>query len=1394
MKKLSTTLISLLALICANPAIADTTADVAAGATSDDSVVEGAAGDYSIQNVYGTTNNAVVNSYGQQIVRGGGVANASAVAGTQSVQAVLLGGAANNTQILADGTQQVFGTLGGNTTIGTGGLQILGNGFSFADTSSKITIDGGIQYIGYLNSGGGWNETQNLTAAQASQFDFKSGTQRIQNNSTIGGDATNHLTIGDGTGIAKQYIIESSAVTNAVVKNNSLQYVDNGTATGTVVEAGGMQNVSTNGTGTDTMVGGTQLVYGTAAGTTVKTGGSQVVQASGTASGTIIAGGEQDVWGVLAGSTILNSGRQFLLSNAELDSGATIVINGGRQVLGSVNDDNIIEYSHDLTAANSAKITMNGGEQFINKGSSAAGMTIKGTDTNNKGTQTVNGSAANTTVDAWGIQNVNSFSSATESTVKTNGVQNVYANSIVTNTTIDGGTQNVYVGATAAGTTVNSGGEQILRSNAAASGTIVNSGGLATVNRGGTISGATVNAGGTMTLSGSLLFSGSLGNLVLANTTASNTALAGGTMDMSGSSYIYNGTAYGSVANDTVITNGGVMNVGASGSRNATANDTTITDGRQNVYGTLGGLARIGANGVQNLYGASIASGANIIIDGGVQNLESGAYSGGRISFVSGTQNVKSGASVSNMDVSSATSAAQNVYGSASGSTIGLHGTQTVHIGGTASLTKVNNGGTMNVSGTAANTAVNNGGVMNLKSGSSISGVNNAVNNGGISNIESGANIGSSSAYFAVNSGGVMNVNAGAVANFMKITGGTQNVAGSASNTTINGGIQKVAVGGLVKGATTVNSGGVQEILDGAGIGTDTGDLITISGGTQRIGASGTAATVTAAGAAKIKMSYGSQVVENGAVEGMAIAGLSASQTGVQTVSASGSASSTSVGAFGVQNVWGSVSNTVVGAGGVLRFMSATAVFGGANNRIDSGGAVLFDAASISGSGATLTLGGGRMALNGVSAFDANFAVRGNGIIDLTLRSGNNGADSDLYEFGDIDGTFSINLLYSIWDAAALNSLDSIDIVRNNSADKTAATFSALNNGIDVGLYNWDVVTDGMTGITTAVKTERASTLLSNTLNHAHSIKSVVEKLSNSMHKRVGELQWLDGSMTASSGGASKSGIWARGIFKSSAMEAGGKADMNLRGAEFGYDFKAKNSGFNKIFIGFMGYAASGSAEFKTANPDSDTSDIGAFGAGLYGIWLGAGGWFADAALRAHFISQDVTAYAAGSPVAIKFDSSHTAASVNLDFGREFVFGAAHRLAWFLTPHMQFNGAYISGADFEVSAGQAGKIDASFNMQASLGAITGPRWTLGGGGKLQLYAKAGYVADLSDDTAVNFSGLNVSDKFRVGGIEFGGGLNYRAAGKRLSAYLDAMSRIGDDYDEFGGIVGMRYEF
>lgn len=705
------------------------------------------------------------------------------------------------------------------------------------------------------------------------------------------------------------------------------------------------------------------------------------------------------------------------------------------------------------------------------------------------------------------------------------------------------------------------------------------------------------------------------------------------------------------------------------------------------------------------------------------------------------------------------------------GNIVGDGETETVAVGTTVEESTINTGGIQDVAGTATNTKVD-GGTQNFKSGSAIGGKFNSVKNHGIQNIEVGAVIGDKDNYATIGMDGTQNV-AGTASFTLVQRGGVQNVTGTAISTTMAGGTQNVT--GVLGGNTIVRSGATQNLNAGATIRDQEGDKITLSGGIQNIDID-----VDATMAAKINMLYGYQNIKAGAsISGMKLDSSSARR-------------------YSVQNVFGTAENTSVGKYSMQIFTDSTSKIAGTENKVSEIGVIQFnDITFDAAAGSILTMDGGMLKLGTEKhtlTTNANLLIQGKGIIGINLRSGNNGADSDFITFSNIAGEYGISLNYSRKEADALNAIGSIDIIQNNSTDLSLATFTALDSGVDIGLYHWDVETkdNGSHSTVSAVKTDRASSMVDNMVNNAYSIKSFVDKMSNSMHKRMGELQWLDSYTHAP---FYDNGFWVRGIYKKSSLDTSINADVNATGVEFGYDHQLNTGANNNFFVGAMAFTASGDAEYETVNPVKDKTELSSYGFGLYAIWLNKYGWFFDAAARGQWVSQDVTQYNVGSMQQITFDSKHIAASLNLDFGREFSFGNDDLgLGWFLKPHVEWRMVYIDGADFTTSLGYDGAIDAMNSMNAAAEVMFGPRWRFDDESKLQVYGKVGYVNEFSNDIKVTIGPFDMNESLSGGQVRLGLGLDYTEPTGKTAAYVDTEYRMGSDFTELSGQLGLRIYF
>ncbi|HBE4479342.1 TPA: autotransporter outer membrane beta-barrel domain-containing protein, partial [Escherichia coli] len=238
---------------------------------------------------------------------------------------------------------------------------------------------------------------------------------------------------------------------------------------------------------------------GSATGTTINSGGEQRVSSGGSATSTTINSG--GMLSVSSGGSAVditqNSGGIIFADTSATLRGTNI--NGSFSIAGGSASNMLLE---------------NGGYLSVLNGHQATSTTI-----NSGGQQRVSsgGSATSTTINSGGFQNVYSGGSATSTTINSGGYQNVHVNGNVTKTTItDGGILQVDVGGSASQVTQNSGGAIVANTSAVLSGTngkgtfsiaggsavnmLLENGGLLTVLGGHDASDTTVGSDGTLSV------------------------------------------------------------------------------------------------------------------------------------------------------------------------------------------------------------------------------------------------------------------------------------------------------------------------------------------------------------------------------------------------------------------------------------------------------------------------------------------------------------------------------------------------------------------------------------------------------------------------------------------------------------------------------------------------------------------------------------------------------------------------------------------------------------------------------------------------------------------------------------------------------------------------------
>jgi autotransporter passenger strand-loop-strand repeat protein len=507
--------------------------------------------------------------------------------------------------------------------------------------------------------------------------------------------------------------------------------------------------------------------------------------------------------------------------------------------------------------ANTGSATINGtavntfviGGGFVSVGGSTGGSTSGTFLEGGLGREaqqdiTSNGFAISTTVESGGLQTVEAGGTISSALVLSGGDEQVASGGRAFSSILSGGIQSVE--GTARRTEVDAGGQEFVSESGVASNTTVNSGGAqslltgqaqtfnTTVNSGGaqdigqgTANFTTVNNGGLQTVEGlavsALLSPG--GSQTVDGGTASGTIISGGTENVTKDPFGIGGTTI-----NTII-NAGTENV----------NLDCVDSGT--VVNAGGTLALFG--GARD-FGRTINPGGTLLIGSGYVLNDGSTFQGNFLNVAaSGTTiNINVGGGAQETVLAGGTASGSVVYGFLGGPGGVVSGTEVVQ--GTASGTHIDFFGVESVGGTDFDAKVTNGGTQYVNSGGKT--FNTQVSSGGRQIVLSGGKADPTTIY----SGGMEIVSAGGADIGALISGGEQDVYGSATGVVVMAGSQVVESGGTAIG-TVVSGGGTLVVLSG---GTASGTIVA-DGGLETVNSGGTVSGATVSGGGILYVSSG---------------------------------------------------------------------------------------------------------------------------------------------------------------------------------------------------------------------------------------------------------------------------------------------------------------------------------------------------------------------------------------------------------------------------------------------------------------------------------------------------------------------------------------------------------
>ncbi|MGY3485429.1 autotransporter passenger strand-loop-strand repeat protein [Bradyrhizobium sp. USDA 4011] len=280
----------------------------------------------------GTASNTMINSGLLQVAGGGTASSTTEKAGEFDIY-----GSAIATEVFSGGLVAVFsGGTADSTIVNSGGMFNFGSALDTTLNSGGFEIDrAGAQASNTMVSAGGIEFVLSGGSANNTVVD-SGGTLGLQ-----GGAVASGWTISSGGTLA----INSYNLSNYDVSGTNLEVRSGGIASGTIVDSGGIEYVQNSGTDISATInsGGSQFLQSaplitfsggseilapdvgpeTASGTIINNGGKEYVSSGGTTISTVVnSGGNEYVYsGGVASGTTINGGMMELVSGGSAGSG-----------------------------------------------------------------------------------------------------------------------------------------------------------------------------------------------------------------------------------------------------------------------------------------------------------------------------------------------------------------------------------------------------------------------------------------------------------------------------------------------------------------------------------------------------------------------------------------------------------------------------------------------------------------------------------------------------------------------------------------------------------------------------------------------------------------------------------------------------------------------------------------------------------------------------------------------------------------------------------------------------------------------------------------------------------------------------------------------------------------
>ena len=420
------------------------------------------------------------------------------------------------------------------------------------------------------------------------------------------------------------------------------------------------------------------------------------------------------------------------------------------------------------------------------------------------------------------------------------------------------------------------------------------------------------------------------------------------------------------------------------------------------------------------------------------------------------------------------------------------------------------------------------------------------------------------------------------------------------------------------------------------------------------------------------------------------------------------------------------------------------------------------------------------LAMANLSANNATFNMN----VDLEEQTADKLSITDSY-------TGNANLkLTNIASSAKETTNDGIKLVEFGSNATVNGTFGLVGGQWDEGGYVYKLEQGTQAGEggdyylrSTHELTDTFKTMLNIPVMNA----MIAQTGMNSLQRRLGDLRAMNNP-------DAKQGVWVRSYYKDMTVKDLTKTDMNLFGAEAGYDWLFRADEPTKLYAGVLvGFVAANSIKTENAKGAYDKGDGEAPGVGVYATLVNENGWFVDIAARNFWSKLDMKNQASdGTELAYKPSRNVLAASV--EAGKSFNKELSRNKFIRIEPKVEVGYMNAASASADVSnTDNKLKYDAANYINAKAGVLLAYNAVRSNGLLIEPLLELAYRYEFDGKGKVSYGGASAQSDLKGGTAEINAGLNMQLT-DNLYWYGLGSYEASEKVKGWGVHAGIRYAF